>query len=123
MSDISHDTLVLSDFGRDSDQSAEFWWQVNVLALLPNLEERLIFGLDGHIVSSFEIVDHIGSGPFIAVVEDVLLRIHVPLDLVDLVGSMRTVVGHNNGTFEFTIHKVGIKFDTTIFDKGQAIVN
>lgn len=42
LSNISHDSLVLSDFGGDSDEGAELWRKVNVLSLLTNFEERLV---------------------------------------------------------------------------------
>jgi hypothetical protein len=42
LSDVSHDSLVLPDFGGDSDEGAELRWKVDVLPLLTNFEERLV---------------------------------------------------------------------------------
>ena len=42
LSDISHDSLVLSDFGGDSNKSTEFRRKINVLSLLTNFEQRLV---------------------------------------------------------------------------------
>ena len=43
LSDISHNSLVLSDFGGDSDKGAKLRWKVDVLSLLTNFEERLVY--------------------------------------------------------------------------------
>lgn len=43
LSDISHDSLVLSDFGGDSDKGAKLRWKVDVLSLLTDFEERLVY--------------------------------------------------------------------------------
>jgi len=42
LSDVSHDTLVLSDLGRDSNQDTELRWQKDALLLLFDLEKRLV---------------------------------------------------------------------------------
>ena len=42
LSDVSHDSLVLSDFGGDSDEGAELRREIDVLILLTNFEERLV---------------------------------------------------------------------------------
>lgn len=57
-------------------------------------------------VSSFEIVNHIGSSFFITMVEDVVLWVHLPLDLMDFVGSVRAILCHDDGTFEFSIDEI-----------------
>lgn len=74
-------------------------------------------------ISSLEIVDHVGSSLFVTVVKDVVFRVHLPLDLMDLVGSVRTVLGHDDGTLEFTVDKVGVVSHTSISDQGQAMIN
>ena len=42
LSDVGHDTLVLSDLGRDSNQDTELRWQKDALLLLFDLEKRLV---------------------------------------------------------------------------------
>lgn len=42
LSNVGHDSLVLSNFGGDSDKGAELWREINVLSLLADLEERLV---------------------------------------------------------------------------------
>ena len=54
-------------------------------------------------------------------VKDVLLGVHVPLDLVDLVGPMRAVVGHDNGSLELTVHEVGVMAQPSLLDEGEAV--
>lgn len=123
LSDIGHDSLVFSDFGGDSDQSAELRRQVDVLSLLTNFEERLVNGMDLDTVSSLKVVNHVGSGLLISMVKDVVLRVHVPLNLMDLVSSVRSVLGHDDGTLEFTVDKSCIVSHASISDQSQAMVN
>lgn len=104
--DVSHDTLVLSDLGWNTHKGTELRWQVNVLSLLSNLKQRLTNRVYFDTVSSQEVVDHVGPGFLIAVIKDVVSWVHVPLDLVDLVGSVRSVLGHHNGSFEFSIDEI-----------------
>ena len=47
-------------------------------------------------VGSLEVIDHISSGLLITMVKNVILWVHVPLDLMDLVGSMWTILGHDD---------------------------
>jgi hypothetical protein len=42
LSDVSHDSLVLSNFGGDSNESTKFRWEINVLSLLTNFEQWLV---------------------------------------------------------------------------------
>jgi|TARA_B110001450_G_scaffold175316_1_gene163733 hypothetical protein len=74
-------------------------------------------------ISSLEIVDHVGSGFFITMVKDVVFRVHLPLNLMDLVGSVRTVLGHDDGTLELTVDKVGIVSHASIGDQSEAMIN
>lgn len=123
LSNVGHDSLVLSNFGGDSDKGAELWREINVLSLLADLEERLVDGVNLNSISGLEVVNHVGSGLLISVVEDVVLRVHVPLDLMDLVGSVRTVLGHDDGTLELSVDEGGIVSLTSISDQSQAVVN
>ena len=105
LSDVGHDFLVLSNLGGDSDQGAELGRQVDVLSLLTDFEERLIHAVDFDVVGRVEVVDHIGSGLLVAVVEDVILGVHAPLDGVHLVRSVRPVLGHDDRALEFSVDK------------------
>jgi hypothetical protein len=42
LSDISHNSFILSDFGGDSDEGTKLWWEIDVLSLLTNFKQRLI---------------------------------------------------------------------------------
>jgi hypothetical protein len=103
LADISHNFLVFSDFGGNSDQSAEFGRQIDILAFLSDFKEGLINGIDLDVVCRVEIIYHVCSGAFISVVENVLFRIHVPFDLVHLVSPVRAVLGHDDGALEFAV--------------------
>lgn len=107
LSDISHDTLGLSDLGRDTDEGAKFWRQVDILAFLTDLKQWLVNGMYLYLVSFSEVVNHICSGFLVtALIEDVILRIHVPLDLVNLVTTVRTILCHYDSSFELSIDKI-----------------
>ena len=106
LSDVSHDSLVLSDFGWNAYQCAKLWRQINVLSFLSNFKKRLTNGIYFNSVSCQEVVNHVGSGFLIAVVKNVIPWVHVPLDLVHLVGSMGSIFCHNNGTLKFAIYEI-----------------
>ena len=59
-------------------------------------------------VSSFEIINHVGSGFFVTMVKDVVFRVHAPLDLMDLVGTMRAVFSHDYSAFKLSVDKICI---------------
>jgi hypothetical protein len=42
LSDVSHDTLIFSNFGWDTDEGTQLWWQIDVLPFLTNFKQRLI---------------------------------------------------------------------------------
>ena len=44
----------------------------------------------------------------ISVVEDVVLGVHVPLDLVHFVGTVRAVLGHDDRTLELSVDEICI---------------
>lgn len=103
LADVCHHLLVLSYLGGNADECAEFWGQVNVLALLSYFKKGLINGMNFDVVRGVEIVDHICTRLFVAVVEDVIVGVHVPFDLVYLVGAMGSVLGHDDGSFKFSV--------------------
>lgn len=65
-------------------------------------------------VSSLEVVDHVSSSLLVSMVKDVVLGVHVPLDLVHLVGTVRSILGHNDGAFKFSVHEICIMFFKSI---------
>lgn len=115
LSDVSHDLLVFSDFGGDTDQCAQFWRQINVLSLLSDFKEWLSGGMNFNMICSVKIINHVGTSFFISMVENVILWVHVPFDLVDFVSSVRAIFGHDNSTFKFSANKVLIKSLKSIF--------
>jgi len=49
-------------------------------------------------------------------VEDVVFGVHGPLDLVHLVRAVRAVLGHDDGTLELSVHKIGVVALEAILD-------
>jgi hypothetical protein len=68
------------------------------------------------IISRVEIVYHVGSGLFIAVVKDIILRIHGPFDLMDFVRPVRSIFCHYDGTLEFSLHEILVVAREPILD-------
>ena len=68
---------------------------------------------DCHSIGCLKIVNHICSCSFISMIEDIFLWVHVPLNLVDFVSSVRSIVGHDNSTFKLSIDKVHVVAVTT----------
>lgn len=68
-------------------------------------------------IGSLKVINHVGSGLLISVVKDVVFWVHIPLDLMDFVGSMRTVLGHDDSSFELTVDKIGIVSHSSICDQ------
>ena len=56
LSNIGHNSFVLSDLSRDSNKNAKLWGEVNVLSLLFYLKERLFYRANFNIVGSHEIL-------------------------------------------------------------------
>jgi len=78
------------------------------LSLLADLEQRLVDGADLDSVCGPKVVDHVCPGLLISVVEDVVLWVHVPLDLVHFVGTVRPVLGHDDCTLELSVDEICI---------------
>jgi hypothetical protein len=116
LSDVGHDSFVLSDSGRDADQSAEFGREVDILSFLSDLEQRLVDVMNFDSIRRLEVVNHVGSSLLVAMVEDVVLGVDVPLDLVHLVGPVRPVLRHHDRPFELTVHEIGVVSLTTVVD-------
>ena len=123
LSNFGHDLLVLSDLGWNADKCAEFWWQVDALSLLSDLKQWLVLVVDFDLVSCFEVVNHVASGLVISVVKDVILWVHIPSDSVDLVGSVRTVPGHDDGSFKLSVDVGLVVSYQPIFNEGFTILN
>ena len=123
LTDVSHDALTLANLGRDTDQSAQLGRKINVLAFLTDFEQRLMHCTNADVVSRAEIIDHVGASALITMIKDVVLRVHVPLDLMYLVCAVRSIVRHDNGTFELAIDEGGVVARTTLLDQRQAVVD
>jgi hypothetical protein len=108
LSDVSHNALVFSDFSWDTHQGAQLRRQVDILSFLTNFKQWLINRVNFYAVSSFEIINHVGSGLLVAMVEDVVFGVHVPFDLMHLVGTVGAVFGHHDGPFKLSVDKICI---------------
>ena len=105
LSNVGHDPLVFTDLGRDTNQDTEFGRQINVLLFLLNFKKRLFWLSDLGLVHFQEVIEH--PNLFVAVlalVEHVGSGRHFPADSVDLVGTLLTVVGHDDGSVEVTLN-------------------
>lgn len=123
VSDISHNFRVLSDFGGNAHQDALLWREVNVLALLLYLEEGLLQVHDFNIVGSQKVIFHGGSLLGISLVKIVRLRAHIPSDGVYLVGSIGTVLSHDDCTLEFPVNSFLVMTSETIVNEGEAVID
>jgi len=125
LSNVGHDSLVLSDLRRDANERAELRRQVNILTLLTDFEQGLVDLENLLVISRLEVVNHIGSRLLVSMVKDIVLGVHVPLDGMHLVGSVGAVVGHHDCSFEFTVHEmlVILPLLQTVLDQCQAVVN
>lgn len=74
-------------------------------------------------IGSFEIVNHISSSLFVSMVKDVVFRVHLPFDLVHLVGSVWSILGHDDGTFEFSVDEACVVSHSSISNQSEAMVN
>jgi len=106
---VGHHALVLPDLRRYAYECAQLGRQVDVLAPLSDLKQRLSWGVYFHFVGGLEVVNHIGPRLLIPVVEDVILRVHGPLDLMHLIGTVGPILGHDDGALVFFIDKIVIK--------------
>ena len=59
-------------------------------------------------VGGFEIINHVSSGFFISMVKNVVFGVHIPLDLVDFVGTVRTILSHDDSAFKLSVDKICI---------------
>lgn len=77
---------------------------------------------DGDLIGCLEVVNHVGSSPFISVIEDVFLWVHVPFDLMNFISSVGTIISHDNSSLELSVYKVHIVAVTAFFDQCQAMI-
>ena len=59
-------------------------------------------------ISSSEIVNHISSCFLVSVIKDVVFGIHIPLDLMHLIGSVGAVFSHHDSSFKLPVDKIFI---------------
>lgn len=71
------------------------------MTLLLDLEKRLLYLGNFTLVCLEEVRQHGDLFVVVALIEKVALRRHVPLDGIDFVSSLLTVVGHDYCTLEF----------------------
>jgi hypothetical protein len=107
LSDVSHDALVFSDLGRDTNQNTELWRQKDALLLLFDLEKRLILDCNSLFVIFEEVVQHPDTGlsaTLLSLLEVVSSRRELPANPVNFVGSLLAVVCHDNSAIEIAIN-------------------
>jgi hypothetical protein len=101
-----HDLLVLPHALGDTNESAKFWGQVDVLALLFNFKKGLSKIHDLHVVLLLEIQNHRNGLADFTLLELASLRSHVPLDGGYFVGLMLTIAGHHDGALELFVNSL-----------------
>lgn len=99
-----HDLLVLSNTLGDTDESAKFWRQVDVLALLFNFKKRLGEIHYLNVVLLLEIQNHRNGLADFSLLELTSLRSHIPLDGGYLVSLVLSIAGHDDGALELLIN-------------------
>ena len=98
-----HDFFGLSYLGRYSNQSTKLRRQINILALLPDFEQRLILIMDFDRIGLSEVLNHVATSLVVSVIKDIVFWVHVPLDLVNLVSPVRSVFGHHDGALKLSV--------------------
>ena len=93
--------LIFPDLLGNSDEHAQFWRQIDVLAFLFYFKQGLLEGLDLLVVLLFEIKHHGYCGAGISLLELAGVRTHVEPDIAHLVGLVMTVTRHHDGALEF----------------------
>jgi hypothetical protein len=56
------------------------------------------------------------------VVENVLFWVHIPLDLMNFVSSMGTIIGHDDSSLELSIDKIHIVAVTAFFNQSKTMI-
>jgi len=91
-----------------------------------NLEKWLFGILDLNFVGFCKVLKHVGLGTrLLTLVEEISHGAHIPSYLVNLVGSMRSILGHNNLTFVFLIDEslVILKALHPFIDQRETVVD
>lgn len=91
------------------------------MAFLPNFEKRLVLVVNLDLIGLSEILDHVAARLVISMIKDVVFGVHVPLDLVNFVSTMWTILSHDNGAFEFSVNVALIMASKSIFDQCFAV--
>lgn len=99
----SHRFLILSHLLRDAHQHAQLGRQIDILALLLNLEQWLVERHDLLVVLLAEVLDHGDGLTSLALLETGRFRAHVPTNAADLVSLVVAVTRHNYGVFELIV--------------------
>lgn len=102
----SHDSLVFTDALRNTNQRAEFWWQINVLPFLLDFKKWLVQVHDGDIILLLEVEDHRNSLTDLALLKLAGLRSHIPLNRGYFIGFVLAIARHYNCAFKFFIYRL-----------------
>ena len=98
---LCHSLLVLTNLLRDSNEHAQFWRQVNILALLLYFKQRLIKLFYFFVVLLFEVCDHGDCSAGVSLLKLASVWVHVESYIADFVGLVVSIASHHNGSFEF----------------------
>lgn len=55
-------------------------------------------------IGSSEVVYHVASCLLVTMIEDIVLRVHVPSDLVHFVSPVGPVLRHHDGSLELSVN-------------------
>ena len=100
LSHLGHGLFIFTDILRDTDKHGEFWRQINVLALLLYLKQRLLHFQDLLVILLSEVGSHGNSRASFALFEVTGLGAHIETHIADLVRLMVAVARHYNGALE-----------------------
>lgn len=103
LTNVCHDSFVLSNFRRYTNKDAQLWREENVLPFLFYFKKRLIKLVNFGLISFKEILKHRNFLVIITLVEEIVLGRHVPPYSVDLVCPFLTIICHYYGSFELTV--------------------
>ena len=59
-------------------------------------------------IGHFKVVYHVDLGLIVAVVKDIVFGVHIQFDLVHFVGTVRSILGHDDSTLKLTDDKLCI---------------
>lgn len=108
---LGHGLFILTHLLGNSDKHGEFRRQIDVLALLFDLEEGLAHLLDLLVVLLLEVDRHGDGLAGLALLEVARLWAHVEPHIAHFVSLVVSVAGHHDGALEFVDHRFLVLLD------------